>query len=482
MASSTRRSSTSPSPTSASSFPETDISGLSWVLNAYNIVFAAFLVAAGRMADLLGRRRIFLVGLIIFTFASVLCAVAPSANALIAFRVLQALGATLIVPSSLALVLQAFPAERRAYAVALLAAVGALAAGIGPSLGGVLVAAESWRLVFLVNLPVGIAAYVLSRRHLVESREPGRRRLPDLLGAVIFSIAIATFVLGVVQGDQWGWSSAGVIASFAVAVAALAAFVWRCTWHRSPIIDLNLLRIRTFSVANAMTLVGAAGFYGYTLVHVLFLTQVWEYSVLEAGLAITPGPIVAVAVAGPTSRIAERFGHRWVLVVGGLIWGLGVLWFVERVGLQPDYVGEWLPGMIILGLGAGTLFPNLSGVAVASAPGEAFATATGINSVARQVGAALGVAVVIAILGTINPLDPESVPSTFDKAWGFAAGCLLVSGLGCLGVRSIRTEDDVRQSPSLGAAARMVFGHGAAPDPGRAPVAHGRPFSPDNSQ
>ncbi len=266
-----------------------------------------------------------------------------------------------------------------------------------------------------------------------------------------------------------GVGERGVIASFAVAVMGLAVFVWRCTWHRSPIIDLGLLRIRTFSVSNAMTVLAAAGFYGYTLVHVLFLTQVWEYSVLEAGFAITPGPIVAVAVAGPTSRIAERFGHRWVLVVGGLIWGLGVLWFVERVGLQPDYVGEWLPGMIILGLGAGTLFPNLSGVAVASVPGEAFATATGINSVARQVGAALGVAVVIAILGTINPLDPESVLSTFDKAWGFAAGCLLVSGLGCLGVRSIRTEDDVRQSPSLGAAARMVFGHGAAPDPGRAP-------------
>ncbi|HEX6586655.1 MAG TPA: DHA2 family efflux MFS transporter permease subunit [Solirubrobacterales bacterium] len=460
------------------SFPETDITALSWVLNAYNIVFAAFLVAAGRMADLLGRRRIFLLGIVLFTFASVLCAIAPSANMLIAFRVLQALGATLIVPSSLGLVLQAFPADRRAHAVALLAAVAALAAGIGPSLGGLLVAAESWRLVFLVNLPVGIAAYILSRKHLVESREPGRRRLPDLLGAVIFSIAIASFVLAVVQGDEWGWTSPGVIAAFVVAAVALAVFVWRCTWHRAPIVDLGLLRIRTFSVANAMTIAGAAGFYGYTLAHVLFLTQVWEYSVLEAGLAITPGPIVAVAVAGPTSRLAERFGHRWVLVAGGLIWGLGVLWFVERVSLQPDYMSDWLPGMIILGIGAGTLFPNLSGVAVASAPGEAFATATGINSVARQVGAALGVAVVIAILGTANPLDPESVLSAFDRAWGFAAVCLLLSGVGCLGVRRIRAEDDVRQTPSLGSAARMVLGEGAAPESDRAPAPTAIRFGP----
>src|SRR5215212_5963019 len=171
-------------PNIAQSFPETGISSLSWVLNAYNIVFAAFLVAAGRIADLLGRRRMFLFGLALFTFASVLCAIAPSANALIGFRVIQGLGAAFLVPASLGLVLQAFPAERRAHAVALLSAVGALAAGVGPSLGGLLVSLSDWRLVFLVNLPVGIVAYYLSRRFLVESREPGRRRLPDLVGSV----------------------------------------------------------------------------------------------------------------------------------------------------------------------------------------------------------------------------------------------------------------------------------------------------------
>ena len=161
-------------------------------------------------------------------------------------------------------------------------------------------------------------------------------------------------------------------------------------WHRSPIIDLGLLRNRTFSAANGMTIVAAAGFYGYTLANVLFLTGVWRYSALQAGLALTPGPFVAAAVAGPTSRIAQRIGPRPVLVAGGLIWGGAVMWLVERVGVQPDFLGEWLPGIVLLGIGAGTLFPNLSGVAVASAPGESFATATGLNSVARQVGAALG--------------------------------------------------------------------------------------------
>ncbi len=466
------------------SFPASGISTLSWVLNAYNIVFAAFLVAAGRLADLLGRRRVFLLGVAIFTVASGLCAVAPSVNALIGFRVLQALGAALVVPSSLGLVLQAFPAERRAHAVALLSAVGALAAGIGPSLGGFLVSADSWRLVFLVNLPVGAVAYALSRRKLVESREPGRRRLPDLPGALLFALGIAALVLAVVQGEEWGWTSAAILGCFAAAVLLLGLFVRRCSWHRSPIVDLTLFRSRTFSVANSATILAAAGFYGYTLVNVLFLTGVWRYSILDAGLAITPGPLVAATVAGPTSRLAGRIGHRPVLVAGGLIWGAAVYWFVSRVGLVPDFLGEWLPGMLMLGLGAGTLFPNLSGAAVASAPGEAFGTATGLNSVARQVGAALGVAAVVAIIGMPGPAEAAEV---FDSAWTFAAVCLALAGVACLAVGRLRDgEDDVAQSPSLGDSARLLIAgreDGApaeppAPSPARPPARAPAPREP----
>jgi EmrB/QacA subfamily drug resistance transporter len=431
------------------SFPGTAISSLSWVLNAYNIVFAAFLVAAGRIADLLGRRRTFVFGLELFTVASLLCAVAPSPGALIGFRVIQALGAALLVPSSLALVLNAFPPERRSHGVALLSAVGAAAAGLGPSLGGLLVAADDWRLVFLVNIPIGIAAVMLARGRLVESRAPGRRVMPDVVGAVLFGVAIASLVLAVVEGQSWGWGSVRIIVAFAAAIVFGAVFVWRCTWHRSPIIDLSLLRSRTFSAANAMTVIGAAGFYGYTLVNVLFLTGVWGYSVLQAGLALTPGPVVAVLVAGPTSRLVLRIGHRPVLVAGGLIWGGAVLWFVLRVGLAPDFLGRWLPGMVLLGIGAGTLFPNLSGAAVASAPGDSFATATAINSVSRQVGAALGVALVVAILGTPSPLG---VLSAFHHAWAFGAVCLFAAGLGSLLVGRVQTE-----APALGDAARLML-------------------------
>ena len=245
-------------------------------------------------------------------------------------------------------------------------------------------------------------------------------------------------MLSVVKGQDWGWDSPRILGCLTAALGLGIAVIWRCRRHRWPILDLSLLKIRTFSVANAMTVIGAAGFFGYTLANVLFLTSVWRYSVLQAGLALTIGPAVAVAVAGPTSRLAQRLGPRPVLVAGGLLWGGAVLWFVERVGTTPDFAGQWLPGMVLLGIGAGTLFPNLSGTAVASAPGGSFATATGMNSVARQVGAALGVAVVVAIIGTPTPATADAV---FHDAWTFGAVCLFVAGLGCLFVGHVKADE-----------------------------------------
>jgi EmrB/QacA subfamily drug resistance transporter len=410
-------------------FAGSRLSSVSWVLNAYNIVFAAFLVGGGQLADLLGRRKVFSFALIVFTLGSTLCAVAPSLGLLVAARVLQAAGSAMLVPSSLAIVLEAHAEDDRMHAVALWSAVAALAAGIGPPLGGLLITASDWRLVFLVNIPVGAVALVLAQRVLVESRAPGRRRVPDLLGGAVLALAIAALVLAVVKGQEWGWGGARVIGSFAATVLLGAYFLFRSGRQRTPVIDLSLLRIRSFALSNGVTIVMAGGFYAYTLCNVLFLTGVWRYSILTAGLALTPGPLTAMAIAGPASRVVERFGHRAVAVPGALVWAGGMVYFATTLGTGPDFLGGWLPGMLILGVGAGLTFPTLSGAAVGSVPGPRFAVATSLNSVARQLGAALGVAVLIAILGTPTPLQALH---SFEHGWLFAGGCFLVGSIACL--------------------------------------------------
>jgi NTE family protein len=415
------------------------LSSVSWVLNAYNIVFAAFLVGGGQLADLLGRRKVFSFALIVFTLGSTLCAVAPSLGLLVAARVLQAAGSAMLVPSSLAIVLEAHAERDRMHAVALWSAVAALAAGIGPPLGGLLITASSWRLVFLVNIPVGAVALVLAQRVLVESRAPGRRRVPDLLGGAVLALAIAALVLAVVKGEEWGWGGGRVIGAFAAAALLGAYFLFRSSRQRTPVIDLSLLRIRSFALSNGVTIVMAGGFYAYTLCNVLFLTSVWRYSILSAGLALTPGPLTAMAVAGPASRIVERFGHRTVAVPGALIWAGGMAYFATALGASPDFLGGWLPGMLILGIGAGLTFPTLSGAAVGSVPGPRFAVATSLNSVARQLGAALGVAVLIAILGT--PTPPQALHH-FEHGWLFAGGCFLVGSIACLALLVRRSDAD----------------------------------------
>ncbi len=421
------------------SFEDVSISSLSWVLNAYNVVFAAFLVPAGRFADLLGRKRFFEWGIVLFVVTSVLCAVAPSQGFLVAARSVQALGAAIVVPASLALVLHAFGPGQRAHAVALFGAAAAIAAGLGPTLGGVLVALADWRLVFLVNVPVGIAAIAASKRTLVESRAPGRRTTPDLLGALILAAAIALLTFGIVQGGEWGWTSGSVLASWAAAALLGGWFLRRCTWHGSPVVQLQLLRGRSFGMANALTLVASTGFFAYLLANVLFLTSVWGYSVLEAGLALTPGPLVAAIVAAPLGRVLERHDYRLAVIPGALIWAGGVV-MLTQLGSTPDFVGGWLPAIVVLGIGAGATLPTLGAAAVAAAPGGNFATATALNSVGRQLGAVLGVALLVAIVGTPAP---EDVASAFDDGWAFAAACFAVVSVLAVGLGRIATMNEV---------------------------------------
>ena len=380
-------------------FPETSLAGLSWVLNAYNIVFAALLVPAGRLADLLGRRRMFFVGMGLFLAASALCGLAPSAEVLVGARVLQAAGAALLVPTSLGLLLPEFPPERRATATALWGAVGGVAAATGPSLGGLLIEWADWRLVFFVNLVLGAAALVPARRLLRETRDPDRGAVPDALGIVLLAGGVGAVSLAIVEAPDWGWGDPRVLAAFAASALLLAAFVWRSLAHPHPVLEFSLFRVRSFAAACAGVGVFALGFYAVLLANILFLTSVWGYSILQAGFAVTPGPLMAATSSALAGRMIDRYGQRVSAAPGGLLFAMGCVLFAVGLGSEPAYLTEFLPATILTGIGVGLSFAGWSSAAVAELPPARFATGSAISSCFRQLGAVLGISVLIAIIG-----------------------------------------------------------------------------------
>ena len=379
-------------------FGGASVSTLSWVLSAYAIVFAALLVPAGRWADAFGRKRAFLLGLGVFVLASAACAAAPSVGALVAARVVQAVGGALMLPTSLGLMLPEFEAEKRHVAIGLWAASGGIAAAAGPPLGGLLVKAD-WRLVFIVNIPLGLAALVAGARTLRERREQDPAR-PDVMGAAILILAVGAVVVATVKGQEWGWGSPAVIGLF-LASLVLAPALWRRSQHHpSPVIEPQMLRVRRFGLAVGGSVLFFAGFGAMLLGGVLFLTGVWHEDVLTAGLMLFPGPAMATAFSIPSARLGARFGYRLPGVTGALLFAAGSIFYITQTGDRPHFLSEFLPGNMITGAGVGLVIPTLTGAGASSLAPERFATGAAILTMGRQIGAALGVAILVAVLGS----------------------------------------------------------------------------------
>ncbi|HUR14254.1 MAG TPA: MFS transporter [Mycobacteriales bacterium] len=421
-------------------FPGADYADLSWVFNSYNITFAALLVTAGRFADLLGRRRVFVAGVAVFTVASIGIAAAPSLGWLIGWRAVQAIGAATLVPASLALVMSAYPPERRAHAIGIWSAAAALASGLGPPLGGVLVDVGGWRLAFLINLPLCIAALWAGRTALVESRAPGRRTLPDIPGSLVLALGLGLVATAVVQGDQWGWSSFRVVGAFVAATALLVGFGRRSARHPSPVLEPALLRQPGFATALVLTTVAGTGFYSYLLTHVLWLTEVWDYSLSQAGAAGAPGAVIAGVVAATLGKLADRRGARVLVIPGALLWASSFVWYLEVVGPTPAYLTEWLPGQVLSGVGIGLTLPVLGSAAVAAVPGGRYATASAVASAVRQLGAVLGISLLVVILG--HPASAAQAQAALRRGWGFAAVCFVVVSLGAFALRRPAPVDE----------------------------------------
>src|SRR3954449_3912171 len=419
-------------PDISASFAGSGRDALSWVLDGYFVVIAALLVPAGGLADRFGHKRIFLLGVSGFTAASLLCALAPSLGFLIAFRVLQGIGAAMIAPTSLALVLDAFPAERRATGVGIWGAAAAAAAAVGPTLGGALVELSDWRLVFLVNLPLGAAVVWLGSKALRE-RPQLDSRLPDLPGAAMLALSLALVTLAIVEGNDWGWTATATLGCFAASAVLLGGMIWRSRNHPRPIVEPKLFRHGSFRVGNLGTLLFAAAFFSLILGNVVFLTSIWGYTVLQAGAATLPGPTLSTIVAGPAGKLADRFGHRAVIVPGALFFAAGVI-VLRSAGATPDWLGIWLPGACLTGIGIGLAFPTFGAASVRDVADDRFATASAVNAAFRQIGAVLGTAILVAIVG--DPVTLLEALSASDDAYLFSVIAALLSGAVVLGLRS----------------------------------------------
>jgi EmrB/QacA subfamily drug resistance transporter len=410
-------------------FQGTSLATLSWVLNAYAIVYAALLVPAGRFADRTGRRRSFLVGLALFTLSSAVCAAAQSVAVLIAGRVAHAVGAGLLIPSSLGLLLPEFPAERRQLAVGLWASAASAAAAAGPPLGGLLTEV-GWRLVFLVNVPVGAAAVFAGVLVLRETRDAGGPR-PDVLGGGLLAGCVGALALAIVQGPTWGWRSIPVLALLGAAAGCGLLLARRSFRHPAPVIENALLRARPFALASLATLLFFLGFGTFLLCTVVFLTGIWHEDALTAGLMLAAAPAAATVVSVRSPSVVRWLGQARAGALGALLVAAGTGWYLARVGTAPNFATDLLPGQLVGGAGVGLVIPSLTGAAAMALPPDRFATGTAIVSMARQIGMALGVAALVAVFAmTSQGVDMTAV----RRGWALVVVAAAASSLAALSI------------------------------------------------
>ncbi|KAB2592763.1 DHA2 family efflux MFS transporter permease subunit [Streptomyces arboris] len=407
---------------------EASLTTVSWVATAYVIPFAALLAPAGPLADAVGRARLFLIGVAVFTVSSLLIALAPTLPVLLGARGLQGLAAALLVPASLGLVLAEVPAERRRAAIGMWSAAGALAAA-GPALGGVMVEALDWRVLFCLNVPVGLWVLVAGRKLVTGESRTGHG--PDLAGGLLLALSVGSAVYGLTQGPDHGWSSVHVLVAAGVTVLAGVATVLRALRHQRPALRLDLFRNRTFAVASGVSLAYGTALFTTMLLGVLFLTDAWDYSTLEAGLAMSPAALVTAVVGIGIGRLPVALTPRTLVAAGSSLIAASTALLALLIDTEPHFWTLWLPSGTVMGVGVGMATVGISSAAALSAPPQHFAAATGMVMAARQVGGALGIATTAVIIAEVmgNGAEP------YAAVYWFATAANLAAAVGGLALR-----------------------------------------------
>lgn len=375
---------------------------LAWVFTAYNITFAALLLVAGKLGDRWGHRQGFLGGLALFAVASLLAAVAPSIEVLVAARVVQAVGSALIYPASLAILLPQFPPSRRSMAIGIWGGIAGLGGAVAPTLGALLVDLAGWRWVFAINLPVVAIGFVAGARVLPRGDDRQRERF-DPVAVPLAALAVGALVLVIVQVTEWGLDDARIIGALVLAAVLFPAFVVRSARHPNPLLDLDLFKLRSFTVGNIAQGLFVGSTFGWLVLMPSFFVDVWHWSPLAAGFGLAPSAAIGAVLSPFAGRLADRIGHRELVAVGCACGALGALWWALVVDEQSNYVTAMVPGMVLTGLGIVGGFATLTGALMSRVPPRYYSMAGAARSTIFQLATAIGIAVAVALQDAGEP-------------------------------------------------------------------------------
>jgi EmrB/QacA subfamily drug resistance transporter len=408
---------------------QADLSELEWIVAGYALTFAAFMLTGGKLADLLGRRLIFVAGLAIFTLSSLACGLAGSEEVLIAARIVQGVGAALMNPATLSIISATFPPQQRGMAIGIWAGVSALALAIGPLVGGLLTEHASWSWIFFINVPIGLVAIAASFVLIDETRDTSEAQRLDLPGLLTSGIGLFSLTYGLIEANTYGWTSGRILTAFAVAAVMLVAFVLLERHQRVPMLDLSLFRNSTFAGANSVMLLVALAMFGVFFFVSLYMQNILGYSAVQAGAAFLPMTLLIVLIAPIAGKTSDRFGSRWLMATGMTLLA-GQLFYFSRLGLEESY---WmlLPAMLIGGVGMSLVMTPSAAAAMSGVPVDKAGVGSAVLNSARQVGGSIGIALIGAIVAheAAGRRTPQAFVDGFSTALVVAAAIALAGAV-----------------------------------------------------
>jgi EmrB/QacA subfamily drug resistance transporter len=427
------------------------LSELEWVVAGYALTFAALMLTGGKLADLLGRRRVFVAGLVVFTLASLACGLAGSAEVLIGARVVQGIGAAMMNPATLSIITATFPPRQRGTAIGIWAGVSALALAIGPLVGGLLSEHVDWSWIFFVNVPVGIVAIAAAYAFIDESRDTSRDQRPDVPGLVTSGVGLFALTYALIEANSHGWGSTRILGAFALAAVSLAAFVLLELRQRRPMLDLTLFRNATFSGANVAMLLVALAMFGVFFYVSLYVQQILGYSPVKAGASFLPATILIAVLAPFVGRVVDRVGSRWLTSSGMVLLALSLVLFA-RLGTGSSY-WEILPGLVVMGVGMALTMTPTTAAAMGSVPRDQAGVGSAVLNSMRQVGGSLGIAITGAIVAHVTSTSlaagdtqPVAFVHGFQRGLEVAAAIALAGAV--VAVVSMRGHREQLRAPS----------------------------------